>query len=236
MTFTRLSLQNIQLPTVASPINTAHSLDPDDVPSDRITGSIVWFETTGNITINDWSNDNSTAPIQAGYGTLMFNSSGDHIQDHILIRDSHVVCSPFCFTMAGAAKSLKFDNNIFQSALSVSTRHTWTLTTAVWANLTGILEVSSCQFNGFGTDYGSLSVFATNVTISNCSFNNNLAQTAGAGLYITGSGNWQHLGPSAHHAQGWSSDAAAEGTHMLLQANLLSQLMCTQGQWSHCTN
>lgn len=221
LTFSQLALRNIQLPTVAQPLDIAHSLDPDDVPSDRITGSIVWFETVGNVTVNNWSNDGSTAPIQAGFGTLMFNSSEDHVQDHILIRDSHVVCSPFCFTMAGGSKSLSFNNNIFESAFTPATRHTWTLTTAVWANLTGVLEVSNCQFNGFGTDYGSLSVFATNVTLTNCSFHNNLAKTAGAGLYITGTGNWQHLGPKAHVAQGWSSDAAAQGascTRLLLSA------------------
>ena len=186
LTFHRLSLQNIKLPTVSNPLNVAHSLDPQDVPSDRITSSIVWFETTGNVTIFDWSNDGTSAPIQAGFGTLMFNSSEDHIQDHIRIVDSDVVCAPFCFTMAGASKSLTFENSTFQSAFSTLDRHTFTLTTAVWANLTGILEVSNCQFNGFGTDYGSLSVFATNVTIVNCSFTDNVAQTAGAGLYITG--------------------------------------------------
>ena len=88
--------------------------------------------------------------------------------------------------MAGDSKSLSFDNSIFESALAEQSRHTVKLTTAVWANLTGTLQVTNSQFNGFGTDYGALSVFATNVTISGCSFTNNIAATAGAGLYITG--------------------------------------------------
>ena len=131
------------------------------------------------------------------------------LQESILIHDSHVVCTPFCFTMAGASKSLAFDNCIFESALSPATRRTTILTTAVWANVTGTLEVANCQFNGFGTEYGSLSVFATNITIDNCSFTNNLARTAGAGLYITGTGNWQHLGPAPNEAPGWASTSAA---------------------------
>lgn len=151
-----------------------------------IASSIVWFHTIGNVTVSDWSNDGSTAPIEAGYGTIHFDSTEGYVQEYIQIINSEVVCAPFCFTMAGPSKALTFDNSIFRSAIPKASRETLQLTTACWANLTGVLEVSNCRFDGFGTDYGSLSMFATNVTITNCSFTNGLAQTAGAGLYITG--------------------------------------------------
>ena len=87
--FTQIALTNILLPTVeGGPDRQAHSLNSTvgtttyaDPP---ILGSIVWFETIGNITISNWSNSGSTAPIPAGFGTLMFNSSEDHIQVYMV--------------------------------------------------------------------------------------------------------------------------------------------------------
>lgn len=174
------------------------------IPEDSPLGSLVWFASTGNVSINSWTSSNSTCPRLSAYGLINFDATSI---DHIDLQNADALCSPFCFTMGGASKSLDISNSAFQNDRPVDF---YPLTTAVWANLTGTLKVSNCSFTGFGTDYGSLSVDAANVTISSCNFTNNAAGTAGGGLFITGTGGWGVLGPQGL-VQGWDSSRAAEG-------------------------
>ena len=150
---------------------------------DHTTASVVWFATTGNVSISNWSNDGTVASALSGLGAIGFDSTGS-TQQNIWMHNINVKCAPLCFSMFGDAHTVNFDNSIFESDIAETTREAkaFPTSTGVWVNTTGDLQVSSCQFNGFGTDYGALSVFAANVTVTNCSFDNNVALTSGAGL------------------------------------------------------
>lgn len=149
------------------------------------TSSVVWFETTDNVSITDWSNEGTLAPDLTGLGAIGFNSTGS-TQQNIWMHDINVKCAPLCFSMFGDAHSVTFENSNFVSDIPVATREAqaFPTSTGVWVNSTGNLQVINCQFKGFGTDYGALSVFATNITVTNCRFDDNVALTSGAGLSI----------------------------------------------------
>ena len=171
LTFSRISLLNIKM---SNGFDMSHT-----------TSSAVWFETTGNVSITDWSNDGTVAPDLSGLGAIGFDSTGSTEQT-IWMHDINVKCAPLCFSMFGDAASVIFENSNFVSDIPVDIRESkaFPTSTGVWVNSTGNLQVTNCQFKGFGTDYGALSVFATNVTVTNCSFDNNVALTSGAGLSI----------------------------------------------------
>ena len=171
LTFSRISLLNIKM---------LNGVDAGDT-----TASVVWFATTGNVSITGWSNDGTVAPDLTGLGAIGFDSTGS-TQQNIWMHDINVKCAPLCFSMFGDANSVTFENSNFVSDIPVATREAkaFSTSTGVWVNSTGNLQVINCQFKGFGTDYGALSVFATNITVTNCSFDDNMALTSGAGLSV----------------------------------------------------
>ena len=200
--------------------------DNVQIPDEWNVTSLVYFNTTGNsnITITNWTSGKSTCPRKSPNGLI--NVQGDD-NDHIVVQGSNVQCSPFCFTMGVASPDVTQDNGTRSLAITNSAFENdkvvrpsggdyFELTAAVWANLTGVLVVKDCSFTGFLTDYGSLSVHATNVTVANSNFSGNGAATAGGGLFITGTGGWGPLGPQGF-VKGWDSNSASEGGWVWIQ-------------------
>ncbi len=187
------------------------------LPESSNLTSLLWFGSAGNLTINNWASSNSTAPQASPNGLVQID--GTNI-DHISVQNAQATCSPFCFTMGGASNSLEITNSVFQHSPGPQVFRP--LSTAVWANLTGILTVSNCSFSDFGTQYGSLSVDAANVTITSCNFTGNAAGTAGGGLLITGTGGWGSLGPQGM-VQGWDSASASLGGWVVVQDSIFTQ-------------
>lgn len=186
------------------------------IPEDSPLGSLVWFS-EGNVTINSWTSSNSTCPGASQHGIINFDSTNT---DYISLQNADALCSPTCLTISGASPSVQISNSTFQydqsrpAVVNASTA-------AVWANLTGTLTVINSNFTEFTTSYGALSVHASNVTISNCSFTRNTADHAGAGLFITGTGRWGALGPQ-DTAQGLNSIPAVDSGWVWIKNSVFS--------------
>ena len=175
------------------------------IPEESLLGSLIWFVSEGNVTINSWTSIDSACSGASQHGIINFDSVNT---GQISLHNANALCSPTCLTISGASTSVEISNSTFQNdqdrpaLVSVSTA-------AVWANVTGTLKVTSSNFTQFNTNYDALSVHAINVTISGCSFAKNTADTAGGALFITGEGRWGALGPQ-ETAQGSNSIPAAD--------------------------
>ena len=187
------------------------------IPEESPLGSLVWFVSEGNVTINSWTSRNSACPGASQHGIINFDSVNT---DHISFHNADALCSPICLTINGASNSVEISNSTFQYDHDRPVLVNASIA-AVWANLTGTLVVTNSKFTEFTTDYGALSVHATNVTISGCSFTRNAANTAGGALFITGTGRWGALGPQ-ETAQGLNSIPAADSGWVWVKDSIFS--------------
>ena len=187
------------------------------IPEESLLGSLIWFVSEGNVTINSWTSIDSACSGASQHGIINFDSVNT---GQISLHNANALCSPTCLTISGASTSVEISNSTFQNdqdrpaLVSISTA-------AVWANVTGTLKVTSSNFTEFNTNYGALSVHATNVTISGCSFAKNTADTAGGALFITGEGRWGALGPQ-ETAQGSNSIPAADSGWVWIKDSIFS--------------